>query len=533
MEGGNSGAMSRRELLHMIGTVAGGSVLYNAMTSLGFAADSQYTGPVDLSGAPRGTKVLVLGGGWAGLLSALELRDAGYDVQLLEFNRRIGGRAWTLRGGDVYTEMGGATQHCGFDPGLYLNPGPWRIPYHHRGYLAYAKRFNVTLEPFIMVNHNAYVHSSRYFDGKPRRFREVQADFHGHVAELLAKATRAEHLDQAVTKEDQETLLEALRSWGGLRHDFSYAAGPESAERRGYEVNKGGGLMPQSQGAAPISLQDLLRSDVWAALNPGLTHQWQSTIFQPVGGMDVTPKAIAREIEGLITLNARVTAIRQDDKGVTVHIVDADTGQHARELRADYCVCTIPLTILSQLDINVGEPMARAIAAIPYHNAVKTGLQFKRRFWEEDEAIYGGITFTDLPIRQIGYPNTGFNRPGKGVLLGTFASGDVALTLGGMSPEGRVRQALEDGARIHPQYAAEFENGISVAWARVPGAMGCAAGWSPKLRAEHLRNLAQIDGRIVLAGDHVSELAGWQEGAILSALDAITRLHKRAVAAAS
>jgi monoamine oxidase len=523
--------MSRRELLNMIGTVAGGGVLYSAMTSLGFAADSQYAGPLQLSGAPRGAKVLVLGGGWAGLISALELRDAGYSVQLLEYNNRIGGRAWTLRGGDEYTELGGATQRCGFDPGLYVNPGPWRIPYHHRGYLAYAKRFNVTLEPFVMVNYNAYVHSSRYFDGKPRRFREVQADFHGHVAELLAKAARQDQLDHAVTKEDQEMLVEALRSWGGLGPDLSYTAGLDSAERRGYEVNKGGGLMPAPRGGKPISLQDLLRSDVWEALNPGLTHQWQSTIFQPVGGMDVTPKAVARELESLITLNAKVTSIHQDERGVTVRFVDSQSGQNARVLRADYCVCTIPLTILSQLDINVSTAMANGISAIPYEAAVKTGLQFKRRFWEEDDAIYGGISFTDLPIRQIAYPNTGYNKPGKGVLLGTFAFGDLCLPLEGMSPQMRVQKAVEYGARVHPQYTTEFENGVSVAWHRVPGTMGCAAAWTPELRRAHYRNLAQIDGRIVLAGDHISELPGWQEGAILSALDAVTRLHQRAVAA--
>jgi len=194
--------MKRRDLLRMIGMIAGGSALYNAMATLGFAADSQYTGPIKLSGAPAGTKVVVLGAGWAGLLAALELRDAGYQVQVLDFNDRVGGRAWTLRGGDTYTEMGGETQHCEFDPGLYLNPGPWRIPYHHRGVLAYAKRFNITLEPFMMVNYNAYVHSSKHFGGKPKRFREVQADFHGHVAELLAKATNKQQLDDAVTRED-------------------------------------------------------------------------------------------------------------------------------------------------------------------------------------------------------------------------------------------------------------------------------------------------------------------------------------------
>jgi monoamine oxidase len=498
------------------------------MSSLGFAADSQYQ-PVKLSGAPKGAKVVVLGAGWSGLVSALELRDAGYDVKILEYNDRIGGRAWSLRGGDTYTEMGGETQHCDFDPGLYVNAGPWRIPYHHRAYLAYARRFNVTLEPFIMVNYNAYVHSSQYFGGKPRRFREIQADFHGHIAELLSKAARQNQLDQAVTKEDQEILLEALRGWGALDKNYGYNANIGSAERRGYEINKGGGLMPAPMPSTPIALSDILRSDLWEALNPGQIHQWQSAIFQPVGGMDMTPKAIGRELGNLVTHNAKVTQIKQDEKGVTVTYVDSRTGADTRQLRADWCVCTIPLTVLSQLDINVGTPMINGMNAVAYEAAVKTGLQFKRRFWEEDDDIYGGITFTDLPIKQIAYPNTNFNRPGKGVLLGTFAFSEAAFPLTGMSASERVRLAVENGAQIHPQYKAEFENGISVAWHRVPGAMGCAAAWTPELRAAHYRDLAQIDGRIVLAGDHISENPGWQEGAILSALDAVTRLHQRAV----
>ena len=51
--------------------------------------------------------------------------------------------------------------------------------------------------------------------------------------------------------------------------------------------------------------------------------------------------------------------------------------------------------------------MKAAIDAVPYAAAVKVGLQFSRRFWEEDEHIYGGITYTDLPIRQISYPSAG------------------------------------------------------------------------------------------------------------------------------
>jgi monoamine oxidase len=55
--------------------------------------------------------------------------------------------------------------------------------------------------------------------------------------------------------------------------------------------------------------------------------------------------------------------------------------------------------------------------------------------------------------------------------------------------------------------------------------------WSDEARARHYDDLCRIDGRIVLAGEHASYLAAWQEGAVTSALDAIDRLHRRAVAA--
>jgi monoamine oxidase len=524
-------ALKRRDLFRMIGAVAGGAAMYQAMTGLGFAADSQYAGPIKLEGNPKGAKVIVLGAGWAGLVSALELRNAGYKVELLEYNNRIGGRAWTIRGGDSFTEMGGETQKCGFDPGLYLNPGPWRIPYHHRAYLDYAKRFGVQLEPFLMINDSAYVHSKDYFGGKPQRFREVQADFQGHVSELLAKTIRQDKLDQSVTKEDQEMLLEALKDWGALDKNYSYVAGLDSAEHRGYEIPMGGGLMPEPRGGTPISLPDLLKSDVWRALTFGQTYYWQSSIFQPVGGMDTTPKAIGKVLADITTLNAKVTAIQQDEHGVTVTYVDSRTGKEQRQAKGDWCVCTISLPILAQMDVQVSPEMKEGISAISYAAAVKTGLQFKRRFWEEDDHIYGGISFTDLPIRQIAYPNFGYNRPGKGVLLGTFSFGEPAYELEALSAADRVKAAVEQGSQIHPQYKSEFENGVSWSWHRSPFTMGCAAEWTPDQRARYYRSLAEINGRIVLAGDHISQLPGWQEGAILSALDAIARLHHRVVAA--
>src|SRR6202012_4153196 len=100
----------RRDFLSLIGTMAGSAAMYHAMTSLGFASESRYAGPIRLEGDPKGASVLILGAGLAGMTAALEWRNAGYQVQVLEFNDRAGGRNWTLRGGDRCTELGGATQ---------------------------------------------------------------------------------------------------------------------------------------------------------------------------------------------------------------------------------------------------------------------------------------------------------------------------------------------------------------------------------------------------------------------------------------
>ena len=530
MQDGGGTAVSRRDLLSLIGTLAGSAAMYHAMTSLGFASDSAYQGPIKLGGDVKGASVLILGAGLAGMTAALELRNAGYKVQVLEFNSRPGGRNWTLRGGDKYVELGGFGQSCEFERGLYLNPGPWRIPYHHRAVLDYCKRLNVPLEPFVELNHNALLHSSAAFGGRPQRIRDIQADFQGQVAELLSKATAQGKLDEAVSADDKEILLQALRSWGALDQNYAYKANPYSAEFRGYAKGPGGGLGAAPVPGEPIDLSDILKSRLWRYLQNFSMHLFQTTMFEPAGGMDMIGKAFAREIGGLIRCDAKVIRIAQDDRGVSVTYIDAKAPAAAQTARADWCVCTIPLSILSQIPINVGARLKAAIEAVPYASAVKIGLQFKRRFWEEDEAIYGGISFTDLAIRQISYPSTGLNRGGRGVLLGAYIfEGSNAYEFASMPPAERVARAVSLGAHIHPQYPAEFENGVAVAWHRVPFTLGCAGYWTEKTRAEHYDDLCQIDGRIVLAGEHASYLPAWQEGAILSSLDAITRLHERVV----
>jgi monoamine oxidase len=531
MQDNTSGALTRRQLLGRIGLSAGGAMMYQAMTSLGMAAESSYTGPVKLQGSPKGATVLVLGAGLAGMTAAYELRKAGYKVKILEFNARPGGRNWSIHGGDTYTELGGATQHCGFDKHLYINPGPWRIPHHHRAVLSYCKQFKVPLESFVQVNFNAFLHNTDAFGGQPKRFREIDADYKGHISELLAKSTRQGALDKAVTKEDQEILLESLRNWGALDRNLSYVMGEESSVRRGFAKYPGGGVSGKPEHSKPMRVEDILHSRLWATLAAGNNYEMQTTMFQPVGGMDQIGKAFARELgPGVIEYNARVTEIDQDERGVTVTYEDTTAAGKVKTAKADWCVCTIPFSVLSRIPTKVGPEMAEAITKLPYAASVKVGLQFKRRFWEEDEAIYGGISYTNLPITTISYPSTDYHSPGKGVLLGAYIWGLNAFDYTSHSPEERVRKAVEYGSQIHPQYKQEFDNGVSVGWHRVPWTHGCFGQWTEQLRERYYGAATQIDGRIAMAGEHISYIPAWQEGAILSAHDVIGRLHKKVMA---
>jgi len=526
-----SGRTTRRQLLSAIGMVGGTAALYHAMTTLGHASETQFTGPPNLQGARKGASVVVLGAGLAGMLAAYELTKAGYKVAILEYQNRAGGRNWSLRGGDTYTELGGAAQKVAFQKGNYLNPGPWRIPHHHRTLLHYCKQFGVALEPFIQFNHNTWIHSSTAFGGKPVRFKAAAADFEGNVAELLAKSINQKALDEDVTAEDRERLLEALRGWGMLDKDYKYASNLRSAAHRGYDRPPGGGVNGAPIPSALYDFHDVLDPQVWTSMAFFMGHEMQTTMFQPVGGMDMIGKAFARQVESLITYNAKVTKIAQDDKGVAVTWNDTATGK-VTTTEADWCVCTIPLGILAQIDSQVTAEMAAAIRAVPYSGQVKIGLEMRRRFWEEDEAIYGGHSFTDQEIGLISYPNNNLFGDGPAVLLGAFARDLGAFRLAGMTPEQRIQTALQQGSVIHPeQYRKEFLSGASVAWSRVPWTLGCCARWNEDTRKEHYQTLVAMDRRIVLAGEHASYVGCWMEGALLSSLDAITRLHKRALEA--
>ena len=66
-----------------------------------------------------------------------------------------------------------------------------------------------------------------------------------------------------------------------------------------------------------------------------------------------------------------------------------------------------------------------AVKATPYSPSAKMGLQMKRRFWEEDDRIFGGHLYSNLPFGEFSYPSNGYFG-NKGVILGFYGNGQMA-----------------------------------------------------------------------------------------------------------
>lgn len=520
----------RRDILKVFGYGAGVSVMANTIGNMGVAHASPRQ-EIHLTGTPNGSKVLILGAGVAGLVAAYELRKAGYEVQVLETQNRPGGRAWSITRGDEYTDTDGATQKCNFDEGQFFNLGAWRIPYYHKNILHYCKELGIALDPFIQLNFNSYLHSTNGFDGKPQRFRDVFTDFNGQISELLAKAANEKNLDKHLSEAEVKTLLVALSSYGALNDKYEYVKGDLSSSRRGYEQLLGGGLSGGYHPSTPLKFSDLLNSALWGNFAYYFTQQFQQTMFEPRGGMSMIGKGFEKVLAKEIVYNATVTNIEQSDTGVQVRYKDAQTGEE-KTASADWCVCTIPAKVLANIPTNLSAPLQEAIAAVTYESVVKVGVQYKRRFWEEDDAIFGGMSLTNLPITHFAYPSApaAFLSSGKGVVLNGYIFGEDGKEYTAYTNEQRLSKAVELSAQIHPQVKTEFDTGNTVAWNKVPWVLGGYSTWTPESRKKYYDTLCSIDRRFVIAGEHASYMNGWLEGAVTSSLDAITRLNAKATA---
>lgn len=479
------------------------------------------------NGDGKGRKVIILGAGLAGMTTAYELGKLGYECTVLEARARSGGRVWTVRGGTQESELNGSSaQTCSFADGLYFNGGAARIPHHHQITLHYCRELGVPLEIFNGANESAYL----YNDGgtgdlanRRMRISDYHNDMRGYTSELLAKALDQSALDQQLTKEDVEKLIDFLKNEGDLNTAHLY----KGTNRRGYKSKSdpGAGNVPGTL-TDPYGLTDLLRSGFMQPVfyNVGdYAYEQQTTLLQPVGGMDAIPKALEKKLAGKIIFNAPVKELRKTENGVRVIYHKADKPV---EITGEFCICTLPLPMLKNLESDLSGTVRRAADFVPYMKTGKIGLQFKRRFWEEDDGIYGGISRTNMDINQIWYPSFGLHGQ-KGVLTGYYNFYSRAEAVGAMSVPEREKLALAQGGKIHPQYPAEFENSFSLAWHRIPYSGGGWAVYDDATRKKYYPALLESDDNIYFAGEHTTYLTAWMAGAFTSARRTVGAIHAR------
>jgi monoamine oxidase len=524
-------SVSKRQFLEAAAAVGGASAVLTALDGWGVGFASAAEAPPDLMGRSNGTKVLILGGGLSGMTAAYELGLRGYDCQILEARSFAGGRCQSSRKGFTTMEMDGSTRTCDFDDGQYFNHGAWRLPSYHHAVFHYVRKFGIPMEIMVQENDQGYIQNDNAegpLAGRRFRKREIKADMRGYTAELLAKLTDQGALDEQLSNQDKEQLTDYLVREGFLEfRDLSY----KGTLHRGLAKFDAMGLMGPNTPSEALAFNELLQSGLGNSFQGVTTVDHPHSMYQPVGGMDQIAKAFEREVSSVITYNAEVQELKQDDNGISVPYRDTASGE-MRVAEADYCITTIPLGILSKLPSDLSDQCKEAMTKPRASTVGKLALQMNRRFWEEDDDIYGGSSTLGIPGHTVIYPSYGYFGK-KGVIQSAYAFGRVATTLGEMSLDAQVEQAIEHSERIHPgQFRKAYDGkAFSIAWHRTKYNEGGWTQWSPRDREAHLPVLREPQGRVYFAGDYISGLSGWQVGAIESAWSQIEKLHANAMQA--
>ncbi len=500
-------AGARREFMRWLLALGGAGAAKVALPALAAVPDPS-----------RPLTVIVAGAGLAGLVCAYELERRGHRAVLLEADpRHIGGRVRTLR----------------FADGRYGEAGAMRIPKRHELTRHYLRELDVAIRPFVHSNPLAY-----YFArGQRVRIAEVRAlyprfrltageaaaaspdDFWSTAvtgtASALSPEERAELRADTLTTQrlrgyDQQTLLQLCEAAG---------LSDEAIE-----------LMAVTSGE-----ETLLYTAATETLREEFEEVWSQGFDEVVGGTDRLASAFAGRLRERPRMGAVVTRIEHDATGVAAHFV---AGGRAQRVAGDYLVCTLPCPVLSRLEFAPGlsGAKAHAIRMLNYDSSTKVLARTARRFWETDDGIFGGGTFTDLPTGSTYYPsdNAGAKDPrvsaAPGVMLASYSWGQTARRLASLAHEPRSAVVLRHLARVHPQLAQPgvVQGTASWSWDNHPFSSGAFAWFLPGQHTTLHRYIVAPEGRVFFAGEHASLTHTWMQGALESGLRATRELLESA-----
>lgn len=452
---------------------------------------------------PSPKRVIIVGAGMAGLAAGYELLRAGHTPIILEGQNRVGGRVYTLREP--------------FAPGLYAEGGAMRIPRAHELTMAYINKFGINVTDFTMGNRNAYY----FLNGCKWRVKDTDVD-PDCLGFDVAEHEKGKSLDdlwaEALRPFAKRLEEEGEGCWPDLVAEYDQYSTREFLETLNWSEGaiERFGLLANQEALMNSSFLELLREEV---------GNYYTNMVEIEGGMDNLPRAFLPALQDHIRFGAKMVAMDQSPEQVTIHY-RTQAGRFSET--GDYAIITVPFPVLRHVEMlkPLSRQKQRAIRQLHYDASAKILFQCKRRFWEEDEGIFGGGTMTDLPIRTVYYPDHG-RETGRGVLLASYTWSEDAQRWGSLSPEDRVTQALENLACIHPQITQEFEVGTSKMWHDDEFAGGAFALFDPGQQTLLHEHISAREGRLYFAGEHTSLCHAWIQGAIESGLRSAHEIHRQ------
>jgi monoamine oxidase len=509
--------ISRRDFLMRVGQAGGYGAAFATMQSLGLMPmKGALAEPIQaMAGSGKGVKVVVLGGGMGGLVSAYELRKLGYDVTVLEARERPGGRNWTGRDGTVVEFVDGTKQKISWEDGNYQNLGPARLPSTHWTMLGYCRELGVPLEVEINTSRSTLLQNDKANGGKPVPQRKAINDTRGHVSELLSKCVAQGALDTDVSKEDRERMTAFLKIYGPLDGQGKYVG----SDRAGLTTAPGAGgqvAVPET----PLDMRVLLDEDFWEDLFVEEDWDWQATMMQPVGGMDQIPYAFAKSLGPIVQYSSPVTEIRKTAKGVRVSYTQ---GGASKQVEAAYCIIAIPFSLLKKIPNDLSPSFKKVVEESKMGGGYKIAWE-SRRFWEQDYNIYGGLSYLMEGPSPIWYPSSRLMHPTGIVVSGYDDEVDKPFYKLTMQEKFDASRASMD--KIHPGHGKELMNPVFCGWHRVKWNEGSWIG-SYGGGPSGYDVIIQADGPLYFAGDTASHVVGWQEGAALSARRAVGMISEK------
>ena len=482
-------ALSRRELMAGAGLAGLGAI--------GLQSSSR------AASAPKSVDVVVVGAGLSGLTAARELRQQGLSVHILEARERTGGRMirQTTRTGaviDLGGQWGGATHHR--FQALVDELGIKTFPsyYDGKGVLHWdGKRVVADLakQPSDSV---------LLFDGE--QIEQPAAEVAKAKAAMKAFRAIAASIDPArpwTAANAQELDRTTIRAWC----EQNSASRLSDFELEWLSVVGGsGGFDPWD-----ASILHLAWTQAVAPQDEGP----ESWLLDGAAGQ--VAERLTAELKNLISLNAPVHGIDQNDEGVTVHVGDG------RLIRAKSAIVAIPPPLRNKITFTPDLPAETRsfLQRSPMGSMIKVFAIYKSAFWRK--ADLNGFAVGNLKTLELTADSSlPSGTPG---ILAAFVTASAAVAFQQMTAAEQRRAVLDDLVAYWGPEAGAPEELLLENWNQEAWSTGAFTSFvTPGTWTTYGQGWQQSHGRVHWAGTEASNRwPGYFEGAIEAGIQAAAK----------